>query len=366
MHLKQLRLINFKNYQDEIFDFSQKINCVVGDNGSGKTNLLDAIHYLSMTKSAFNTIDSQNIRNGDSFFSLIGEYTICGKSHDLFCSQERGKKKVFRLDNDEYEKLSEHIGKCPCVLISPNDTDLIRDGSEIRRRFFDSIISQADQQYLQDLIDYNHNLKQRNHLLRYFQNQLEIDHDLLEPYNKILLDKGLGLYKMRKNLTNGFIPPFIEKYADLSSEKEMVSINYSSQFDNDDYLEQFNKSLSSDLDTQRTTFGIHKDKWEFLIENKPLKKFGSQGQQKTFVVALKLAQFDLLNKEKGFCPVLLLDDIFDKLDDHRIEKLMDMVARDQFSQIFLTDARPERTKTILSSLNLSSNLITIDEGKQLK
>jgi DNA replication and repair protein RecF len=366
MHLKQLRLINFKNYQDELFDFSQKINCVVGDNGSGKTNLLDAIHYLSMTKSAFNNVDTQNIKNGDGFFSLIGKYNISGKSHDLFCSQERGKKKVFKMDSNDYEKLSEHIGKFPCVLISPNDTDLIREGSEIRRKFFDSIISQADQQYLHDLIDYNHNLKQRNHLLRYFQNQLEIDHDLLAPYNKILLEEGLKLYTKRKDLTKEFIPPFIEKYADLSSEKEKVSIQYSSQFDHDDYLELFNKSLSSDLEVQRTTFGIHRDKWEFFIQDKPLKKYGSQGQQKTFVVALKLSQFDILNEEKGFRPVLLLDDIFDKLDDHRIEKLMDMVARDQFSQIFLTDARPERTKTILSSLNLSSNLITIDEGKQSK
>ncbi|NNF22483.1 MAG: DNA replication and repair protein RecF [Saprospiraceae bacterium] len=366
MHLKQLRLINFKNYRDEIIDFSQEINCIVGDNGSGKTNLLDAIHYLSMTKSAFNSIDSQNIKNGDAFFSIIGKYTQSGKSHDLFCSQERGKKKVFRLDNDEYEKLSEHVGKFPCVLISPNDTDLIREGSEIRRRFFDSIISQADQQYLKDLIDYTHNLKQRNHLLRYFQNQLDIDHDLLEPYNKVLLDKGLKLYEKRKDLTNQFIPLFIEKYSDLSSEKEIVSINYSSQFDKDNHIELFNKSLAFDLDTQRTTFGIHRDKWDFFIEDKPLKKFGSQGQQKTFVISLKLAQFELLYREKGFCPVLLLDDIFDKLDDHRIEKLMDMVAKDQFSQIFLTDARPERTKTILSSLNLNSNLVTIDEGRQVK
>ena len=365
MHLKQLRLLGFKNYQDETLDFTPKINCIVGDNGSGKTNLLDAIHYLSITKSAFNSIDTQNIRNGDSFFSLIGEYEHSRKTHSLFCSQERGKKKLFKLDNNEYEKLSEHIGKFPCVLISPNDTDLIREGNEVRRRFFDSIISQLDPQYLQDLINYNHNLKQRNHLLRYFQNKLEIDHDLLEPYNKLIIDIGVKLFRKRKKMAKDFLPSFLEKYGELSSEKEAVSIKYNSQFEEKDYKETFQKSLITDLELQRSTFGSHRDKWEFYIEGKPLKKFGSQGQQKTFVVSLKLAQFQILQEKLGFQPLLLLDDIFDKLDDHRIEKLMSMVAHDQFSQIFLTDARPERTKSILASLNLNSNLITIDGGKQI-
>jgi DNA replication and repair protein RecF len=365
MHLKQLRLINFKNYKDASLSFSSKINCILGDNGSGKTNLLDAIHYLSMAKSAFNSIDTQNINNGESFFTLMGSYSDSKKSHDIFCSQEKGKKKILKFDNDEYEKLSEHIGKFPCVLICPNDSDLIREGNEVRRKFFDSIISQANQEYLKNLIRYNHNLKQRNHLLRFFQNQLSVDHDLLEPYNKVLLETGLELYEQRKELAKKLIPPFTSRYAVLSSEKEEVSIKYSSQFDKDEYEKHFQDSLESDMELQRTTFGVHKDKWDFEIGAKPLKKYGSQGQQKTFVIALKLAQFDILDEEKGFRPLLLLDDIFDKLDDHRIKKLMGMVAEDQFSQIFLTDARPERTLTILSSLNLESNSIRIENGSVL-
>lgn len=366
MYLKKLHLINFKNYIDEKFDFSSKINCIVGDNGSGKTNLLDAIHYISMTKSAFNNVDTQNIKHGEQFFSIIGDLEIEKKSHHILCNLEKGKKKILKLDNNEYEALSQHIGKFPVVLISPYDLDLIREGHDIRRRFVDSLISQTDQLYLQTLIEYNHNLKQRNHLLRYFHDKLEVDHDLLDPYNKILLEKGFKLYQKRKELTSQFVPFFQNKYSALASGKEKASITYSSQFDDDDHNSVFESSLNSDLDLQRTTFGIHRDKWEFLINGKPLKKYGSQGQQKTFVIALKLTQFEVLMNEKKFAPIMLLDDIFDKLDDKRIERLMSMVADDQFHQIFLTDARPERTKTILTSLNLSSNVIMIKNGKRSK
>jgi len=363
MHVKQIRLINFKNYQDQHFQFSPGINCIVGPNGSGKTNLLDALYYLSMTKSAFNSTDAQNIRNGEPFFSLLGDIDLQGKSHSLFCSLEKGKKKVFKLGENEYEKLSEHIGKFPCVLIAPNDIDLIREASEIRRKYFDSIISQIDQAYLRDLIRYNHNLKQRNHLLRLFRNHLEMDKDLLDSYDKVLLEIGFRLYEIRKSFSQDFIPSFIEKYASLADEKEQVSVKYESQFESDNYTDLLQESLSKDIELQRTTFGAHKDKWTFEIGGRTLKRFGSQGQQKTFIIGLKLSQFDFLNEFKGFRPVLLLDDVFDKLDDNRIEHLMDMIANKKFSQIFLTDARPERTKTILSSLNLKSNVISIEQGK---
>lgn len=363
MHVKHIRLINFKNYQDQHFEFSPGINCIIGPNGSGKTNLLNALYYLSMTKSAFNAVDSQNIRNSETFFSILSDIDLQGKQHTLFCSQQKGKKKVFKFDEYEYEKLSEHIGKFPCVLIAPNDTDLIRDSSEVRRKFFDSIISQIDQDYLNDLIRYNHNLKQRNHLLRLFHNRLEMDKDLLDLYDKVLIEIGFGLYEKRKIFSNNFIPSFVEKYDSLANGEEQVSVKYESQFEKDDYLDLFQSSISDDIELQRTTFGAHQDKWTFEIGGNALKKFGSQGQQKTFIIGLKLAQFDILKKLKGFRPVLLLDDIFDKLDDQRIKHLMDMIANKMFSQIFLTDARPERTISILEALNLTSNVITIDPGK---
>lgn len=363
MHLKNLRLLNFKNYEDAYIEFTSKINCIVGDNGSGKTNMLDAIHYLSLTKSAINSIDMLNIRHESNFFTIKGTFNKLGRDHEVFCSLEKGKKKVFRQDNSEYEKMSEHIGQFPTVLISPGDNEIIREGNDIRRKYFDTILAQIDHQYLLNLIGYNHNLRQRNSLLKFFRDNLSADPDLIEPYNHILLDLGQKIHQKRKNFADRYFPVFIKKYAFIAEEKEKTSISYVSQFDEMDYEHTLKSALSYEIENQRTTFGIHKDKWEFMIDGRRLKKVGSQGQRKTFVIALKLAQYDIIKDEKGFAPVLLLDDIFDKLDDSRIHKLMEMVAADYFSQIFLTDARPERTNSILSSLSLESNIVAIKDGK---
>lgn len=379
MHLESLELLNFKNYEEIKLQFSPEINCLVGSNGSGKTNMLDAIHYLSLTKSAFNAIDSQNIRHEADFMVIRGTFlkTDFGsetskqtdaarkiKSETIHCSLQQGQRKILKHNKKVYDKISEHIGRYPVVLITPNDTDVIREGSETRRKFFDSILSQLDQQYLQDLLQYNHNLKQRNSLLKQFAERSSFDKDLLEPYNQHLLRLGKTILAARKNFLKEYMPYFLNHYQNLTDGKEIVSVRYESNLDVDNPAEVLHKSLRRDLILQRSNIGIHKDDYIFDIEGHALKKFGSQGQQKSFVIALKLAQFDLIRKHKGFKPILLLDDIFDKLDDHRIAKLMELVSGHTFGQLFVTDARPERTERIFEQLtNTEVMIFKIADGQ---
>ncbi len=363
MHLKKVKLLNFKNYTDVAFTLEAGINCILGVNGSGKTNLLDAIHYLSMTKSAFSSTDTQSIRHEESFFSIIASMEDSEGNHDMFCSLKKGSKKILRFDNNEYEKLSNHIGRFPSVIIAPNDILLISGGDEMRRKFFDSIISQTDLAYLQDLISYNHNLKQRNSLLKYFRDNLMADQDLITPYDKILLEKGKRICARRQKFMHQFLPIFKEKYNFIANGVESVDLQYSSQFSIDNPSKELNIALTKDIELQRSTFGTHRDQWKFTLDDRDLKKFGSQGQQKSFLISLKTAQFDLIKKEKGFTPILLLDDIFDKLDDYRIHQLMLLIANEDHGQLFLTDARPERTKSILKSLNLKATMFQIENGK---
>ncbi|MDH5475497.1 MAG: DNA replication and repair protein RecF [Cyclobacteriaceae bacterium] len=350
MHLKKVSLFNFKNHSSTDLGFSEGINCFVGINGSGKTNLLDAIHYLALTKSALNTVDSQSISHGEDFFSIKGSIVNGDSESEVLCSFQAKQKKVFKVNKKEYGKLSEHIGKFPVVLIAPNDTDIIRDSSEIRRKFFDSILAQLDNHYLQLLIRYTHFLKQRNALLKQFAQNNNYDKDLLSPYSieLITLSKSIAIH--RKKLVTNYLPIFKEHYRKLSEGRETVNIEYISKALLPNFEELFSSTIEKDLITQRTNIGIHKDEYDFHIDNNQLKKFGSQGQQKSFLVALKLTQFDIIKNEKNFKPILLLDDIFDKLDDLRIKKLIEMVANNNFGQLFITDARPERSKELLSSI----------------
>lgn len=379
MHLESLELLNFKNYEEIKLQFSPEINCLVGSNGSGKTNMLDAIHYLSLTKSAFNAIDSQNIRHEADFMAIRGTFRSGDsgseepertdsakkiKTETIQCSLQQGQRKILKHNKKVYDKISEHIGRYPVVLITPNDTDVIREGSETRRKFFDSILSQLDQQYLQDLLQYNHNLKQRNSLLKQFADRNSFDKDLLEPYNQHLLRLGQSILEARKNFLQEYLPYFLSHYLNLTEGKEAVSIRYESNLDVDNPAEALQKSLRRDLILQRSNIGIHKDDYIFEIEGHALKKFGSQGQQKSFVIALKLAQFDLIRQHKGFKPILLLDDIFDKLDDHRIAKLMELVSGHTFGQLFVTDARPERTERIFEQLTNTEVMIFKIAGGQ--
>ena len=363
MLLKKISLFAFKNYQEATLEFSEGINCLVGVNGSGKTNLLDAIHYLSLTKSAINNIDSQNILHEEQLATVNGTILLDNREYQIICALQQGQKKVVKVNQSEYDKLSEHIGRFPVVFIAPNDTDIIRDSSEVRRKFFDSILSQMDARYLKQLTQYNHYLKQRNSLLKQLAGSQQTDYDLLAPYDHQLLLLNKTIYQARKLFITNYLPIFTHQYQNISERKETISLIYSSHIESKDYEQIYKDSLQKDLILQRTNVGIHKDEYLFEIDERLIKKFGSQGQQKSFLIALKLAQFEIIKKEKGLKPLLLLDDIFDKLDGFRIQKLIEMVANDSFGQLFITDARPERSKEILKSIKSAVKFFQVDNGQ---
>jgi DNA replication and repair protein RecF len=362
MHLKNIRLTQFKNFSKVQIGFSPEINCLVGNNGSGKTNLLDAVHYLCLTKSAFNAVDVQNIMHGHPFFSLQGDFDLGEKSLQIKCLLETGKKKQVILNGKPYEKLSGHIGLLPIVLIAPDDTLLIRGGSDDRRKFFDSLLSQLDKNYLKNLIRYHSFLKQRNALLKQFSENNRTDRQLLEPYDRELIALSVIIAHSRSDFMQSYAPLLLHHYSNISEKREAVSIRYDSDCLNDDFRLSFQTSLKKDLLFKRTNCGIHKDDYNFEIGGYPLKKFGSQGQQKSFLIALKLAQFHVLKEMKNTKPILLLDDIFDKLDDQRIKKMMELVANHEFGQLFITDARPERSKRILQGISSNINFFEIQDG----
>lgn len=336
---------------------------MVGLNGSGKTNLLDAIHYLSFTKSFLNTSDSNNIRHGTDFFLIRGLFDFAeGKQHEVACQVQVGQKKTFREDGRDSEKLSEHIGKYPVVLISPSDVDLVKEGSEARRKFFDSMISQIDHPYLLALMEYHHCLKQRNGLLRMFQERHYKDLDLLESYNQQMARSGMYIFQKRKEFIVEFLPLLNASYNYLVDQKEEAVLSYQSQFFETDFLTALNQSLDKDLLLQRTSVGIHRDDYRFEFAHGELKKLASQGQQKSFLVALKLANMEVIKRHKGFNPILLLDDIFDKLDDIRIGRLLQIVTEPGFGQLFITDAGPERTMDLIRHLQLQADIFEVKNG----
>jgi DNA replication and repair protein RecF len=334
---------------------------LIGPNGSGKTNLLDAIHYLSFTRSAFNPSDYQNIRHGENHFFIKGMLNV-HKTHEITCGVQLGTKKNFKDENVEYQKLSEHIGKYPVVLLAPDDVDLVKEGNESRRKFFDSIISQIDKVYLDNLIQYNNCLKQRNSLLKMFQEAGSVDLIALESYDQILIPLGKAIYNKRKMFVQEFIPIFRRFFNFLVEDKEITNLNYSSGLDKVEFQEGLFASRAKDVILQRTNFGIHRDEYDFTLGDGDLRKLGSQGQQKSFVIALKLAQNEVIKAHKGFNPILLLDDIFDKLDDQRIAKLLELIKND-LGQLFITDARPDRTKGLLKQINVLASIFVVNHGK---
>lgn len=362
MHIDKLSLINFKNYDEAAITFAENINCLLGLNGSGKTNVLDAIHYLSMTKSAHNTLDTQNIKFNEKYFSIKGAILHEDERKEVVCYCQEGVKKSFKVNKKDYDKLSEHIGKIPTVLITPYDTDIIREGSEVRRRFFDSIISQFDHEYLSVLIKYNVNLKQRNSALKRFGVIGKVDNALLGTYNELLVNLGRVIHSKRQKFISDYELVFTDHYKNLGTDKEAVGITYMSQF-NDANIEQgLAKSIKRDIATERSNYGTHKDDFKFLINNEQVKKYGSQGQQKTFAIALKLAQFQTILGHLNIKPILLLDDIFDKLDSERIIHLLKMINDDFFGQVFITDAREERTKALLIDAELEAKYFHVENG----
>ena len=359
MYLQKLSLVNYKNLTHQVFDFKERINCFVGCNGVGKTNVLDAIYYLSFAKSYFNSVAVQNIRHGEYFFMLEGAYIQEGREEVILCSLKKGQKKIVKRNGKAYEKFSEHIGKFPLVIISPADRDLIVEGSETRRKFIDNVISQQNQSYLKTLISYNKILVQRNALLKYFAANRTFDAVNLEVYNQQLILYGEIIHKERKEFLKIFIPIFNERYKTISQGKEEVNLVYRSQLLEADFFDILKDSLVKDKMLQYTSSGVHKDDLVFEIGGYPIKKFGSQGQQKSYLIALKLAQFDFIKAQSKVVPILLLDDIFDKLDENRVTQLISLVNNDQFGQIFITDTHAERTEEVVKRINKSYKMFEL-------
>ncbi|MEN9325732.1 MAG: replication and repair protein RecF [Bacteroidota bacterium] len=357
--LKKLSLLNYKNIAENSFEFESKINAIVGKNGIGKTTILDAIYHLAFGKSYFNPLSTQNIKHGEEFFVIDGIFEKENRTEQIICSYKKAQKKILKRNGKIYEKFSEHIGLIPIVIISPSDTDLIIEGSETRRKFIDNVISTFDSTYLNTLINYQKTLQQRNALLKYFALNQVFDADNLSIYNEQLSEFGQLIFTKRKDFLEKFIPVFQELYEVISENAEKVTIEYESQLYDENLDNLLTQNLQKDRITQYTTCGIHKDDVLFNIAGFPVKKFGSQGQQKSFLIALKLAQFDFIKKHTKTLPILLFDDIFDKLDAFRVQQIVNMVNNDVFGQIFISDTHPERTENIIKQTHKSYKIFNI-------
>ncbi len=362
MYLKQLSILNFKNYEDAQLEFSEKVNCFLGNNGEGKTNLLDAIYYLSFCKSYFNPIDSQNIKHNNPFFVVEGTYQNSTDENYVYCGLKRGQKKQFKFNKKLYERFADHIGKIPLVIISPIDIMLIIDGSDVRRKFVDGIISQYNSSYLNNLLAYNKALNHRNLLLKSFWLNRNFDQESLDIWNEQLIQYGILIYKERRKFVDDFTPIFQQYYNQISKNQETVSLEYRSQLNEDDFKTILTNSLEKDKSNQYTNVGIHKDDLVFNLGEHPLKKFGSQGQQKTYLLALKLAQADLIQQRSQQKTIILLDDIYDKLDGERMKQLLSIVGSGEFGQIFITDTGLERIPEILTREKINFKSFNIKEG----
>ena len=359
MFLKSLSLVNYKNLDSSSFDFDAKINCFVGRNGVGKTNVLDSIYHLCFGKSYFNPITSQNINHEADFFVIEGSLEKNEREEHILVSAKRGQKKVIKRNNKPYEKFSEHIGFIPAVMISPGDRDLIIEGSDTRRKFMDGVISQSDQVYLNSLISYGKVLAQRNALLKYFAANTKFDRDTLEIYNSQLSEYGTILFKKRKEFLAEFIPIFNERYSEITNNTEHVSLEYKSKLFEKSIEALLEENLQKDMMLQYTSVGLHKDDLSFEIDGHPIKKFGSQGQQKSFLIALKLAQFDFIKRVSKVNPILLLDDIFDKLDEQRVAHIVALVANNDLGQIFISDTHADRTEKVVKESNQSFKIFKL-------
>lgn len=351
MFLKKLSLINYKNFESKNLEFDSKINCFVGNNGVGKTNILDAIYHLSFGKSYFNPISSQNIKHDEDFFVIDGVFEKDGREEKIVCSLKRNTKKIIKRNGKAYERFADHIGLLPLVIISPADRDLIIEGSDIRRKFMDGVISQSDKAYLQSLINYNKVLAQRNSLLKYFAINHTFDTTTLKVYNEQLNTYGSEIFQKRLEFLQAFIPIFKEQYKAITGNSEEVSLTYDSKLLDTSLLQLLDKKLEKDRALQYTSVGIHKDDLSLDIMGHPIKKFGSQGQQKSFLIALKFAQFHFMQNLSKTTPILLLDDIFDKLDEHRVSHIISLVNQQNFGQIFVSDTHAERTEDVVKKIH---------------
>ncbi|MDA0177116.1 DNA replication/repair protein RecF [Mesoflavibacter profundi] len=359
MILKTLSLLNYKNFDSKTFEFDQTINCFVGNNGVGKTNVLDAIYHLSFGKSYFNPVASQNIKHDEDFFVLNGEYFKNDEIENIVVSLKKGQKKVIKRNSKVYDKFSDHIGFLPLVIISPADRDLIIEGSDTRRKFIDSVISQSNKNYLTYLINYNKVLSQRNSLLKYFAANHTYNQDTIDVYNEQLSQYGTEIFEIRKAFLDTFVPLFKARYKAISNTTENINLTYNSNLFEDDLISLLKHNINKDKALQYTSVGVHKDDLIFTIDDHPIKKFGSQGQQKSFLIALKLAQFDCLKSQSGTNPILLLDDIFDKLDENRVAQIIKLVDDENFGQIFISDTHADRTETAVKQVHQSYKIFKL-------
>jgi len=363
LHLHRLHLTQFRNYRQLTAEFESGVQCLLGNNGSGKTNLLDAIHYLSLTRTSLNSTDAQNVMTGEQHFAVRGTFEKNGAGFDVGCSYQLGQKKLVIENGIAYGRLSQHLGKYPVILIAPGDIELVWDGSEVRRKFFDALISQIDKEYLEDLISYNAHLKMRNAMLRHFAEKGKVDRDLLESNDSKMIPAGTRVYSRRKSFLQEFEPVIARQYQAISGgDAHTTSVKHVSDLNEIPFADLLEKNLERDIILQRTTGGIHRDDFDFLLNGFELKRYGSQGQQKSFLVGLKLAEFEVILGKLGFKPILLLDDIFDKLDDTRISSLVAMMQEGMFGQIFLTDARPERSVDLLSAGGIRTKTFSVENG----
>lgn len=363
MRLEKLHLRNFKNYVDADAEFKGDIHCFLGRNGSGKTNLLEAINYLCLTRGLTSATDAENVRQGETHFLVRGTFSAGDKHREVSCVYSPERKKKIAEDGKEYTRFSDHIGKYPLVMVAPADIELVWDGGEVRRRFFDTLLSQLDRNYLEQLIVYQTNLRHRNGLLKMYADRPDIDKELLATYDERLIASGTMLHKQRRDFVASLVPRLKAHYDFLvEGAAETPDILYSSDLETLDFGSELKVRLARDIILGRTTVGVHRDDFRFTLQGNELRTFGSQGQQKSFLIALKMAEFDSLTEKNGFKPLLLLDDIFDKLDDRRIVQLMKRVSEGGFGQIFLTDARPGRSRDALAEAGIQAQLFLVEGG----
>lgn len=361
MILDRISVLNYRNLPDVSISLSPKINCFIGSNGMGKTNLLDAIYYLSFCKSAVSPADSNNIMHDAPFFMIQGAYTSSsGIGNEISCGLKRGDKKQFRRNGKAYERLSDHIGSIPLVMVSPADNELIAGGSEERRRFMDVVISQYDKEYLNALIRYNRALQQRNVMLR---GEREPDADMISLIEDMMVAEAVRIHERRKRFISELVPIFNTFHNFIVGDNEEVGLSYRSHLDGDELGELLRASRADDRRMGYTSKGVHRDELVMSLDGFPIKKEGSQGQNKSFLVALKLAQYDFLHRMGGEMPILLLDDIFDKLDSYRVEQIIALVSGDDFGQIFITDVNREHIDGILDSINGAYRLFEVRRGE---
>jgi len=352
LRLQHISLLQFKNYNNQSFDFKERIIGICGKNGVGKTNLLDAIHYLCFTKSYFTRQDGNNVQHGNTGFRIAGNFEINSKSEKAVCILRETGKKEFSVNEEYYEKFSHHIGRYPCVVIAPDDAELVTGDSKERRFFLDSLICQLDADYMTQLIDYKKILDQRNSLLKSFADTGSKNLPLLDVLDEQLIKPGDAIFKKRSKFLVSFLPAVKHLYNDISRKKEEVNLVYESELSGGSFAELLKFNRTKDCFAQRTSSGIHKDDINIQLANQSFKTIASQGQRKSLLFALKLAEMEVLKKEKGFAPLLLLDDVFEKLDEERISNLLNKVCTENEGQVFITDTNEERLRHHLEALSV--------------